>query len=50
MPDIPGCPTLPHRLIAICDISADPNGSLESMNECTGVLGCCILYLLFMWM
>ncbi|KAK6030158.1 saccharopine dehydrogenase [Ostertagia ostertagi] len=22
--DMPGCPTLPHRLVAICDISADP--------------------------
>ncbi|MFH4980033.1 hypothetical protein AB6A40_006742 [Gnathostoma spinigerum] len=35
--DAPGCPTLPHRLIAICDISADPGGSIEFMNECTTI-------------
>jgi len=33
----PGCPTLPHRLLAICDISADPGGSIEFMNECTTI-------------
>ncbi|KAF5399695.1 Alpha-aminoadipic semialdehyde synthase [Paragonimus heterotremus] len=29
------CPTLPHRLLAICDISADPGGSVEFTDECT---------------
>lgn len=33
----PGCPTLPHRLVAICDISADPGGSIEFMKECTTI-------------
>ncbi|EDO38256.1 predicted protein [Nematostella vectensis] len=32
-----GCPNLPHRLLAICDISADPDGSLEFMKECTTI-------------
>ena len=32
-----GCPRLPHRLLAVCDISADPDGSLEFMNECTTI-------------
>jgi len=32
-----GCPTLPHRLLAICDISADPGGSIEFMTECTTI-------------
>ncbi|PAV69441.1 hypothetical protein WR25_09044 isoform A [Diploscapter pachys] len=35
--DTPGTPTLPHRLIAICDISADPGGSIEFMTECTTI-------------
>ncbi|CAD5225372.1 unnamed protein product [Bursaphelenchus xylophilus] len=35
--DVPGCPSLPHRLIAICDISADPGGSIEFMTECTTI-------------
>ncbi|VDO19729.1 unnamed protein product [Heligmosomoides polygyrus] len=35
--DMPGCPTLPHRLVAICDISADPGGSIEFMTECTTI-------------
>ncbi|EPB71355.1 saccharopine dehydrogenase [Ancylostoma ceylanicum] len=35
--DVPGCPTLPHRLVAICDISADPGGSIEFMAECTTI-------------
>lgn len=35
--DTPGCPTLPHRLIALCDISADPGGSVEFMTECTTI-------------
>ena len=34
---IVGCPKLPHRLLAICDISADPGGSIEFMNECTTI-------------
>ena len=33
----PGAPSLPHRLLAICDISADPGGSIEFMNECTTI-------------
>nr|XP_054750867.1 alpha-aminoadipic semialdehyde synthase, mitochondrial-like [Lytechinus pictus] len=33
----PGCPTLPHRLLAICDITADPGGSIEFMTECTTI-------------
>lgn len=32
-----GSPRLPHRLLAICDISADPGGSIEFMNECTTI-------------
>ncbi|KAI3382293.1 hypothetical protein SNEBB_011387 [Seison nebaliae] len=32
-----GCPILPHRLLAICDISADPGGSIEFMTECTTI-------------
>ncbi|XP_022801173.1 alpha-aminoadipic semialdehyde synthase, mitochondrial-like [Stylophora pistillata] len=32
-----GCPSLPHRLLAICDISADNEGSLEFMTECTTI-------------
>jgi alpha-aminoadipic semialdehyde synthase len=32
-----GCPKLPHRLLAICDISADPGGSIEFMKECTTI-------------
>lgn len=35
--EIPGCPSLPHRLMAICDISADPGGSIEFMTECTTI-------------
>lgn len=35
--DMPGCPSLPHRLIALCDISADPGGSIEFMTECTTI-------------
>lgn len=35
--DVPGCPSLPHRLVAICDISADPGGSIEFMTECTTI-------------
>lgn len=33
----PGSPSLPSRLVAICDISADPGGSIEFMNECTTI-------------
>ncbi|XP_071082800.1 alpha-aminoadipic semialdehyde synthase, mitochondrial-like [Haliotis cracherodii] len=32
-----GCPQLPHRLVALCDISADPGGSIEFMKECTTI-------------
>lgn len=32
-----GAPSLPHRLIAICDISADPGGSIEFMQNCTTI-------------
>ncbi|CAD6199885.1 unnamed protein product [Caenorhabditis auriculariae] len=35
--ETPGCPTLPHRLVALCDISADPGGSIEFMRECTTI-------------
>lgn len=37
IPSSAGCPQLPHRLIALCDISADPGGSIEFMNECTTI-------------
>ncbi|KAK7102549.1 alpha-aminoadipic semialdehyde synthase, mitochondrial-like [Littorina saxatilis] len=37
LPSSPGCPHLPHRLLAICDISADPGGSIEFMKECTTI-------------
>ncbi|VDP71119.1 unnamed protein product [Echinostoma caproni] len=36
-PNNEGCPTLPHRLLAICDISADPGGSVEFTEECTTI-------------
>lgn len=32
-----GSPNLPHRLIALCDISADPGGSIEFMQDCTTI-------------
>ncbi|NWS16715.1 AASS protein, partial [Pachyramphus minor] len=32
-----GCPALPHKLLAICDISADTGGSIEFMTECTTI-------------
>uniref|UniRef100_A0A7N8WTS4 Aminoadipate-semialdehyde synthase n=1 Tax=Mastacembelus armatus TaxID=205130 RepID=A0A7N8WTS4_9TELE len=32
-----GSPRLPHKLLAICDISADAGGSIEFMNECTTI-------------
>ena len=32
-----GSPSLPHRLIALCDISADPGGSIEFMHDCTTI-------------
>jgi len=32
-----GAPTLPHRMLGICDISADPGGSIEFMAECTTI-------------
>ncbi|KAL1117383.1 hypothetical protein AAG570_004709, partial [Ranatra chinensis] len=37
LPASEGAPPLPHRLLAICDISADPGGSIEFMNECTTI-------------
>lgn len=39
-----GCPMLPHRLLAICDISADPGGSIEFMKECTTINKPFVLY------
>ncbi|XP_043944680.1 alpha-aminoadipic semialdehyde synthase, mitochondrial-like [Protopterus annectens] len=32
-----GCPVLPHKFLAICDISADTGGSIEFMTECTTI-------------
>ncbi|XP_063783261.1 alpha-aminoadipic semialdehyde synthase, mitochondrial [Pseudophryne corroboree] len=32
-----GCPKLPHKLLAIGDISADTGGSIEFMTECTTI-------------
>ncbi|XP_067906993.1 alpha-aminoadipic semialdehyde synthase, mitochondrial [Heterodontus francisci] len=32
-----GCPELPHRFLAIGDISADTGGSIEFMTECTSI-------------
>lgn len=29
LPSSVGAPSLPHRMLAICDISADPGGSIE---------------------
>ncbi|PSN46751.1 Alpha-aminoadipic semialdehyde synthase [Blattella germanica] len=37
LPSSVGSPALPHRMLAICDISADPGGSVEFMNECTTI-------------
>lgn len=37
IPSSIGSPSLPHRLLAICDISADPGGSIEFMSECTTI-------------
>ncbi|XP_067935063.1 alpha-aminoadipic semialdehyde synthase, mitochondrial-like isoform X2 [Watersipora subatra] len=37
LPTSSGCPRLPHRLLALCDISADPGGSLEFMQSCTTI-------------
>ncbi|XP_045876597.1 alpha-aminoadipic semialdehyde synthase, mitochondrial isoform X2 [Meles meles] len=34
---VEGCPALPHKLVAICDISADTGGSIEFMTECTTI-------------
>ncbi|XP_078597493.1 alpha-aminoadipic semialdehyde synthase, mitochondrial-like isoform X3 [Branchiostoma floridae x Branchiostoma japonicum] len=44
VPEGPGMPRLPHRLVAVCDISADPGGSLEFMTECTSIDVPFILY------
>ncbi|XP_071815872.1 alpha-aminoadipic semialdehyde synthase, mitochondrial-like isoform X2 [Apostichopus japonicus] len=32
-----GCPRLPHRLLAISDITADPGGSIEFITDCTSI-------------
>ncbi|XP_076056603.1 lysine ketoglutarate reductase/saccharopine dehydrogenase isoform X2 [Oratosquilla oratoria] len=32
-----GSPALPHRMLAICDVSADPGGSIEFMTDCTTI-------------
>lgn len=32
-----GWPELPHKFLAICDISADTGGSIEFMTECTTI-------------
>lgn len=37
LPTSLGSPSLPHRMLAICDISADPGGSIEFMTECTTI-------------
>ena len=37
LPSSEGCPQLPHRLLAICDISADQGGSIEIMDRCTSI-------------
>lgn len=37
LPSSKGAPALPHRMLAMCDISADPGGSIEFMNECTTI-------------
>lgn len=37
IPSSVGSPALPHRLLAICDISADPGGSIEFMSDCTTI-------------
>lgn len=35
--EAPGCPRLPHRLLAISDITADPGGSIEFITDCTSI-------------
>lgn len=37
LPTSVGSPALPHQLLAICDISADPGGSIEFMTDCTTI-------------
>ena len=37
LPTSNGAPALPHRLLAICDISADPGGSIEFNTSCTTI-------------
>ncbi|CAF1287667.1 unnamed protein product [Adineta steineri] len=32
-----GCPPLPHRLLAICDITADKGGSIEIVQQTTSI-------------
>ncbi|KAK5901654.1 hypothetical protein CesoFtcFv8_006996 [Champsocephalus esox] len=36
-PATEGAPHLPHKLLAICDISADTGGSIGFMSECTTI-------------
>ncbi|CAF0984180.1 unnamed protein product [Rotaria sp. Silwood1] len=33
----PGCPSLPHRLLAICDVTADKGGSIEFVQDTTSI-------------
>lgn len=37
IPESAGCPHLPHRMLAISDITADPGGSIEFCDECTTI-------------
>ena len=39
-----GCPLLPHRLLAICDIAADKNGSIEIVQHITSIDHPFVLY------
>ena len=32
-----GEPALPQNMLGICDISADPGGSIEFVSECTTI-------------
>ncbi|XP_013412540.1 alpha-aminoadipic semialdehyde synthase, mitochondrial isoform X2 [Lingula anatina] len=44
LPNVVGCPQLPHHLLAICDISADRDGSIEFVSECTTIDRPFVLY------
>lgn len=39
-----GCPTLPHRLLAICDITADKGGCIEIVQHTTSIDHPFVLY------